>query len=371
MPVGSDGDQLVAGAAPELQDAPSRPIGLGPVEVRCGSTTGKHEVVELRVRVERFAHRIAPCRLVEGVVVALTIRESVQTVCLSVVDGYGSTSFQFPSETTSTLPLVTLIADWSSRTYAGPPMSDAQRSASAIVLLGKASRWGKIEKSTTPRVRSSGADGHWTKSAPIRGVITMLPALTPTQTVSVIAGSRSASPDSRIQWHRYVASPPSTSSTSASSTQGTQRSAPIVGSAESSRSPNDFHCIEVKPPHGGMPLTNPRAETGPQLGCPHCAVGMQRAVASAVGLPNRSTSARRMLVFVTPPDVSRSFKIPPESRATGWSGTQPPESSEPGPCLSALPWPPFNNPTSGSRRVRHVAEHFFLASRPRVPVRLP
>ena len=30
----------------------------------------------------------------------------------------------------------------------------------------------------------------------------MLPALTPTQTVSGSDGRRSASPDSRIQWHR-------------------------------------------------------------------------------------------------------------------------------------------------------------------------
>jgi hypothetical protein len=30
-------------------------------------------------------------------------------------------------------------------------------------------------------------------------------------------------------------------------------------------------------------------------------------------LPSRSTSASRMLVFVTPPDVRRSFKLPPES----------------------------------------------------------
>jgi hypothetical protein len=70
------------------------------------------------------------------------------------------------------------------------------------VFVGKPSRWGKIEKSTTPRVRSCGADGHLTKDAPIRGVITMLPALTPTQTVAGSEGSRSASPDSRIQWHR-------------------------------------------------------------------------------------------------------------------------------------------------------------------------
>ena len=58
----------------------------------------------------------------------------------------------------------------------------------------------------------------------MRGVSAMLPALTPTQTVSVSSGSRSASPDSRSQWARYVASPPSTSSTSASRTHGTQRS---------------------------------------------------------------------------------------------------------------------------------------------------
>src|SRR6478735_6530731 len=164
----------------------------------------------------------------------------------------------------------------------------------------------------------------------------MLPALTPTHTVSASAGSRSASPDSRIQWQRYVASPPSTSSTSASSTQGTHRSAPTVGNAESSRSPNDFHSIEVRPPHGEMPLTNPRAETGPHLGCPHCAVGIQSAVASAVGLPNRSTSARRILVFVTPPDVSRSFKIPPTVEGDGF-GVAPRHRSHPRPALALTP----------------------------------
>ena len=68
----------------------------------------------------------------------------------------------------------------------------------------------------------------------------MLPALTPTQTVSGSDGRRSASPDSRIQWHRYVASPPSTSRTSASRTQGTHRSLSMLGSAVSSRTPTDF-----------------------------------------------------------------------------------------------------------------------------------
>src|SRR5712691_13133966 len=92
-----------------------------------------------------------------------------------------------------------------------------------------------------PSVLSPPGGGfHPTKSSPIRGVITMLPALSPTQTVSDSDGRRFASPDSRIQWHRYVASPPSTSRTSASRTQGTQRSSPMLDSAVSSRTPTDF-----------------------------------------------------------------------------------------------------------------------------------
>ena len=45
---GAQGETVTAAHLLELQDAPARPIGLGPVEVRCGSAAGKHEVVELR-----------------------------------------------------------------------------------------------------------------------------------------------------------------------------------------------------------------------------------------------------------------------------------------------------------------------------------
>src|SRR4051812_35478354 len=38
------------------------------------------------------------------------------------------------------------------------------------------------------------------------------------------------------------------------------------------------------------------------------AVGMKRAVDSAIGLPRSSTSASRMLVFLMPPEVRRSLK---------------------------------------------------------------
>jgi len=54
--------------------------------------------------------------------------------------------------------------------------------------------------STIPNVSSSPAGGFQrTKSSPMLGAITMLPALSPTQTVSVSDGSRSASPHCRIQ----------------------------------------------------------------------------------------------------------------------------------------------------------------------------
>ena len=68
----------------------------------------------------------------------------------------------------------------------------------------------------------------------------MLPPLSPTQSVSGRFGRSSASPDSRIQWPRYRASPPPTSSTSVSSTRGTQRSRSRLGSAVSSSTPSDF-----------------------------------------------------------------------------------------------------------------------------------
>ena len=59
---------------------------------------------------------------------------------------------------------------------------------------------GKIEKSTRPRVLTSPVGGlHWMKSSPTSGVITMLPALSPTQTVLASDGRRSVSPDCRIQ----------------------------------------------------------------------------------------------------------------------------------------------------------------------------
>ena len=62
---------------------------------------------------------------------------------------------------------------------------------------------------------------------------------------------------------------------------------------------------------GSCPLMKRHALTGPTWGCPYPAVGMQRALDSAIGLPSRSTSALWMLAFLMPADVSRSFMLPP------------------------------------------------------------
>src|SRR2546430_3569651 len=162
-----------------------------------------------------------------------------------------------------------------------------------------------------PSVLSPPVGGfHPTKSSPIRGVITMLPALSPTQTVSRSDGRRSASPDCRIQWHRYRASPPFTSRTSVSRTHGIQRSSPMLGSAVSSSTPRDFQPSS----HMGVedcPVMKRHAPPGLPMGCPYPAVGMQRALESAIGLPRRSTSALWMLVFLMPAEVRRSLMLPP------------------------------------------------------------
>src|SRR6478735_3585933 len=81
----------------------------------------------------------------------------------------------------------------------------------------------------------------------------------------------------------------------------------MVGRAVSSRTPTDFHPSEVMASPGSPPLTKRRTDPGPHMGCPHCAVGMQSAADSEIGLPNMPTSASRMLVFLTPPEVRSIF----------------------------------------------------------------
>src|SRR5215471_853835 len=167
---------------------------------------------------------------------------------------------------------------------------------------------GKIEKSTISSASSLPEGGfQHMASSPMLGAITMLPPLTPTHTARS-DGRRSASPDCRIQWHRYRESPPPASRASVSWTRGTQNSSSMLGSAVSSSTPKDFQPSS----HNGVParpVMNRLAAAGPPIGCPYDAVGMQRALDSAIGLPSRPVSASWMLVFLIPADVRRSFTV--------------------------------------------------------------
>src|SRR3954454_15042794 len=99
----------------------------------------------------------------------------------------------------------------------------------------------------------------------------------------------------------------------------------MLGSAVSSSTPIDFHPNSHMGHRGSRPLMNSHAFTpGPTHGCPYIAVGMQRALASLIGLPRRSTSALSILGFLMPADVSRSFMWPP---GVATAGREPPDAA--------------------------------------------
>src|SRR5690349_23678107 len=81
----------------------------------------------------------------------------------------------------------------------------------------------------------------------------------------------------------------------------------MLGSAVSSSTPRDFQPSPLMGHLGSCPLMNRHAAARPAMGCPYAAVGMQRALDSAIGLPRRSTSASWMLGFLMPAEVRRSF----------------------------------------------------------------
>ena len=83
----------------------------------------------------------------------------------------------------------------------------------------------------------------------------------------------------------------------------------MLGSAVSSSTPTDFHpSSHIGQPD--LPLMNRHAPPGVPIGWPYSAVGMHRALESAMGLPRRPTSASWMLAFLTPAEVRSSFMMP-------------------------------------------------------------
>src|ERR687895_2827346 len=92
----------------------------------------------------------------------------------------------------------------------------------------------------------------------------------------------------------------------------------MLGSAVSSSTPNDFQPNSHMGVLGSCPLMNRHAAPGPAMGCAYAAVGMQRALDSAIGLPRRSTSASWMLAFLMPADVSRNRMGAPSLAVQAW-----------------------------------------------------
>src|SRR6266852_6364626 len=87
----------------------------------------------------------------------------------------------------------------------------------------------------------------------------------------------------------------------------------MLGSAVSTSTPKDFHPNAHIGVLGSRQLMNRHAWKAPS-GLAYAAVGMQRALDSAIGLPRRSTSASWMLAFLMPAEVRRSLTMPPGSR---------------------------------------------------------
>src|SRR5262245_40455744 len=90
---------------------------------------------------------------------------------------------------------------------------------------------------------------------------------------------------------------------------GTQSFLSMLGSAVSSSTPKDFHPNSHMGQAGSRPQISRHAMPAPP-GRAYDAVGMHSTVDSAIGLPNRSSSALWMLVFVMPAEVRRYFTVP-------------------------------------------------------------
>src|SRR5882672_10686950 len=88
---------------------------------------------------------------------------------------------------------------------------------------------------------------------------------------------------------------------------GTQSSCLMLGRAVSSSSPSDFQPNSQKGSPNDPQITFRAIPAPPAMA--YIAVGTKRALASAIGLPRRSTNALRMLVLLMPADVRRSFII--------------------------------------------------------------
>ncbi len=83
----------------------------------------------------------------------------------------------------------------------------------------------------------------------------------------------------------------------------------MLGSAVSSSTPRDFQPSPHMGARGSPPVMKRHAALGPAMGCAYAAVGMQRALDSAIGLPRRPMRASWMLRFLMPAEVRSNFTM--------------------------------------------------------------
>src|SRR5437762_1281556 len=89
---------------------------------------------------------------------------------------------------------------------------------------------------------------------------------------------------------------------------GTQCSFLTLGRAVSSSTPSDFQPNSHRGVSAFPQISRQAMAAPPDMA--YAAVGMQRALDSAIGLPSRSTSALWMLVFLMPAEVRRNLMLP-------------------------------------------------------------
>ncbi len=115
------------------------------------------------------------------------------------------------------------------------------------------------------------------------------------------------------------------------------------------------------------------------MGCPYIAVGMQRALHSAIGLPRRSTSASWMLVFLMPAEVSSNFIIPLLDDGMGAERLLQSRSLVPIRIIGIL-WDMSEQPSPKRRRARtlnnktttgfRISDELWVVLEPLLPVRV-
>ena len=105
-----------------------------------GDASGAERLVEITSAVGGVHAQIqASAELQLGARVADVTHADIRAALWDALPSQRVNSFQCPSDMTSTVPSTTLMAVSSSIAYAGPGMSAAHRSASAMVFSGSSS----------------------------------------------------------------------------------------------------------------------------------------------------------------------------------------------------------------------------------------